>query len=52
MDAEDRPVFEARIFQLLEFLKAKGFSGSRHSDLVVAINFRLMALARLFREIR
>jgi hypothetical protein len=47
MAANDRPVVDAQIFQLIEFLKDKGFTGRRHSDLVVAINFRLMALARL-----
>jgi hypothetical protein len=47
MAPEDRPVFEARAFQLFEFLKEKGFTGRRHSDLALAINFRLTALARL-----
>jgi hypothetical protein len=47
MAPEDRPVFEASAFQLFEFLKRKGFSGRRHSDLALAINFRLAALARL-----
>jgi hypothetical protein len=31
----------------LNFLKEKGFTGRRHSDLALAINFRLTALARL-----
>jgi hypothetical protein len=47
MAPEDRPVFEARAIQLFEFLKDKGFTGRRRSDLVLAINFRLTALARL-----
>jgi hypothetical protein len=37
-------VFVRRLF---DFLRDKGFAGARHSDLAVAINFRLTALARL-----
>lgn len=40
-------MFEPRAFQLFEFLKRRGFTGRRHSDLALAINFRLTALARL-----
>jgi hypothetical protein len=47
MAPEDRPLFEASAFQLFEFLKRKGFTGRRHSDLALAINFRLTALAGL-----
>ena len=47
MAPEDRPMFEPRAFQLFEFLKRRGFTGRRHSDLALAINSRLTALARL-----
>lgn len=47
MPAEDRPVFEARAFELFRFLTDKGFEGTRLSDLALAINFRLTALAHL-----
>lgn len=47
MPAEDRGVFEAFAFELFRFLTEKGFQGNRHSDLAIAINFRLTALARL-----
>lgn len=47
MPAEDRPAFEARAFELFRFLTGKGFEGTRLSDLAVAINFRLTALAYL-----
>jgi len=49
MPPEDRPVFEARVIQLFEFLKDKGFTGRRHSDLALAINFRITAIAQLVR---
>jgi hypothetical protein len=47
MPIEDRSVFEARALRLFGFLKDKGYKGRRHADLAVAINLRLMALARL-----
>ncbi|WP_156652628.1 hypothetical protein [Methylobacterium sp. Leaf86] len=47
MPPEDRGVFEAIAFELFRFLTEKGFEGSRHGDLAMAINFRLTALARL-----
>ena len=46
MAPEDRPVFEARAFQLFEFLKEKGFTGRRHSDLALAIEFLGSPLSR------
>jgi hypothetical protein len=47
MPAEDRSVFEAHALRLFEFLKEKGYKGRRHTDLAIAIHFRLMALGRL-----
>lgn len=47
MPAEDRSVFEAQAIELFRFLEEKGFEGNRLSDLALAINFRLTALARL-----
>lgn len=47
MPAEKRSVFEARISVLIQFIEEKGFNGSRLSDLALAINFRLTALAHL-----
>jgi hypothetical protein len=47
MPVEDRSVFEAHALRLFEFLKEKGYKSRRHADLAVAINFRLIALARL-----
>jgi hypothetical protein len=47
MDPEDRGVFEARAFRIFELLKSKGLRARNIADLSVAINFRLMALARL-----
>ena len=44
MPPEDRSVFDVR---LVDFLRAKGFSGRHHADLVVAITFRSFALAHL-----
>ena len=47
MKRERRGVFEARVFELAELLNEKGYSGKRHSDLALAVEFRLTALARL-----
>ena len=38
---------ETRLRRLFDFLRDRGFTGARHGDLAVAINFRLTALARL-----
>jgi hypothetical protein len=38
------------VLQLLEFLKDKGFTGRRHSDLALAINFRITAVTQLVRD--
>jgi len=42
-------MLDVRTLRLVEFLRAKGFSGRRHADLVVAIIFRSSALAHLVR---
>jgi hypothetical protein len=47
MPPEDRSVFDVRTLRLVDFLRAKGFSGRHHADLVVAITFRSFALAHL-----
>jgi hypothetical protein len=47
MPVEDRGMFEAIAFEMFRYLTEKGFEGNRLSDLAVAINFRLTALARL-----
>ena len=47
MSFEERSVFDDSVLRLIDFLKAKGFSGRRHADLVVAIIFRASALAHL-----
>lgn len=47
MEADRRGVFESRAFELFELLKERGYSGKRHSDLALAITFRLEALARI-----
>lgn len=47
MPSKDRPVFEAQALALFRLLEEKGFTGNRLSDLALAINFRLTALARL-----
>lgn len=47
MSPEDRGVFEARAIALFQMLTDKGFKGRRHSDLALAIDFRLQALSRL-----
>lgn len=49
MPAEDRPVLEARMFQIFQLLSDKGFEGNRHADLSIALQFRLEALARLIK---
>ena len=49
MPPEDRSVFDVRTLRLVDFLRAKGFSGRHHADLVVAITFRSFALAHLVR---
>jgi plasmid maintenance system killer protein len=49
MAPEDRSEFEVRAIQLFDFLVDKGFTGRRRSDLALAINFRLTALAKLVR---
>jgi hypothetical protein len=46
---EEQSVFDVRTLRLVDFLRAKGFSGRHHADLVVAIIFRSYALARLVR---
>ncbi len=45
--AEDRPVLEARIFRISQLLSGRGLKGRRHNDVLLAIQFRLEALARL-----
>ena len=44
---EEQSVFDVRALRLVDFLRAKGFSGRHHADLVVAITFRSFALAHL-----
>jgi hypothetical protein len=46
---EEQSVFDVRTPRLVDFLRAKGFSGRHHADLVVAIIFRSYALAHLVR---
>jgi hypothetical protein len=46
---EEQSVFDVRTLRLVDFLRAKGFSGRHHADLVVAIIFRSYALAHLVR---
>jgi hypothetical protein len=50
MAPEDRPVFEARAFRMFELLKEKGIRPNRVSDVAIAIEFRMKALARLQRD--
>jgi hypothetical protein len=50
MPPEERSVFDVRTVRLADFLRAKGFSGEPHADLVVAITFRSFAIARLLRS--
>jgi hypothetical protein len=50
MAQEDRPVFEERVFRIIELLKEKGIRPSRVADIAIAIDFRLTALARLQRD--
>jgi hypothetical protein len=47
MPPEVRSVFDVRTLRLVDFLRAKGFAGRHHADLVVAITFRSFALAHL-----
>ena len=47
MSFEERSLLDIRTLHLIEFLRAKGFSGEHHADLVVAITFRYFALAQL-----
>ena len=47
MPPEDRSVLDVRTLRLVDFLRAKGFSGRHHADLVVAITFRSFALTHL-----
>ena len=47
MRPEERGVFEARAIAVFQLLTDKGFKGRRHSDLAMAIDFRLQALSRL-----
>ena len=49
MPREEQSVFDVRTPRLVDFLRAKGFSGRHHADLVVAIIFRSYALAHLVR---
>ena len=44
---DDRRVFKARSIALFQMLANRGFTGRRHADLAVAIEFRLQALSRL-----
>ena len=46
MEPEDRRVFEARMFRLFELLRERRLGGAE-SDLAIAIEFRLEALAAL-----
>ena len=46
---EEQSVFDVRTLCLVDFLRAKGFTGTHHADLVVAITFRSFALAHLVR---
>jgi hypothetical protein len=46
---EEQSVFDVRTLRLVDFLRAKGFTGTHHADLVVAITFRSFALAHLVR---
>ena len=45
---EEQSVFDVRTLRLVDFLRAKGFTGTHHADLVVAITFRSFALAIWF----
>ena len=47
MSFEERSLLDIRTLYLIEFLRAKGFSGKHHADLVVAITFRYFALRQL-----
>jgi len=49
MPSEDRRSMEARTIRLIQFLDAKGLSKKR-ADLLIAIDFRLMALARFEKD--
>ena len=49
MPCEEQSVLDLRTLRLVELLRARGFSGRRHADLVVAIIFRSSALADLVR---
>ena len=46
---EEQSVFDLRTLRLVDFLRAKGFTGTHHADLVVAITFRSFALSHLVR---
>ena len=48
MSPEDRPVFEARAVRLFQLLEKKGVKDT--GELAIAIDFRLMALARLQKD--
>jgi hypothetical protein len=50
MTPEDRPVFEARSFRFFELLKSKGVRTHKITALMIAIDFRLTALARRERD--
>lgn len=48
---ETRQSYEARMVHLFEFLKEeKGLKGNRHSDVALAVEFRLTAMSRLLGE--
>jgi hypothetical protein len=49
LPAEDRRAFEVRSIRIFEMLDRKGF-GKKCADLVLAIDYRLTALARLLQE--
>ncbi len=46
---EEQSVFDVCTLRLVDFLRAKGFTGTHHADLVVAITFRSFALSHLVR---
>jgi hypothetical protein len=50
MPAEDRQIYEVRMFRLFELLKEKGLTGTQHTDTAMALDFRLTALALLTQE--
>ncbi|WP_330085281.1 hypothetical protein [Methylocystis iwaonis] len=47
MSPENRSIFEARTLRLIQLLANKGLTERRRADLVMALSFRLEALAHL-----